>query len=46
MSAHPQPTTPQATGTPLEVTREGAIATLRFSRPEACLLYTSDAADE
>ena len=35
MSAHPQPTTPQATGTPLEVTREGAIATLRFSRPEA-----------
>ena len=30
-----QPSAHPASGTPLEVTREGAIATLRFSRPEA-----------
>ena len=35
MSLLPQPTTPHAMGAPLEVSREGAVATLRFSRPEA-----------
>ena len=35
MSLLPQSKTPHATGAPLEVSREGAVATLRFSRPEA-----------
>jgi len=35
MSLLPQSKTPHATGAPLEVSREGAIVTLRFNRPGA-----------